>query len=346
MRIAQRLPVTRLLALTALTGSAVLLAAHWHPGDRTCGFGSACDEVSSSRFGQVLGVPLPLLGLLAFGPLLGLSLFPSPSTRWLHRAMALAGGIGGLVLILLQVGVLGRVCPYCLAVDVSAVLLGLLEVRGWHDPPPQAPGRRGRLLWLGATAAALGAGVLLGSVGTSGAGPRPTPVPPEVSALWVPGKVNVVEVADFQCPHCRQMHAVLALFLDEEGDRVHFVRVAAPLPGHPQARPASRAYLCAARQGRGDDMAEALFAAADLTPEACDQLAASLGLATPAFRACVADPATDEQLDADVAWVRRASPQGVPVVWVQDQMLYGVQPVDALRKAARAAERNLERSER
>jgi uncharacterized membrane protein/protein-disulfide isomerase len=344
MRTVRRLPLTRLLALVALAVSGVLLAGQWRPDHAACGFGSACAEVAASPFGQILGVPLPVLGVLAFGTLFGLSLFSSPWADRLRGVLARAAGVGGLVLLVIQFGVIGRVCPYCVAVDVSAVLLAALDVAGWRDPAPD--GRRGRLLWAGGAAAVLAAGILLGSVRTSADEGRPVPVPPEVAALWVPGKLNVVEVADFECPHCRGMHAVLTLFLDEEGDRVHLVRVAAPRPAQPKARTAGRAFLCAAGQGRGDDMAEALFAAEDLTPEGCARLAGSLGLSLPAFRACVADPATDERLDADVAWVRRASPQGLPVIWVQDRMLYGEQPIDALRRAARAAEQDLARAGR
>jgi protein-disulfide isomerase/uncharacterized membrane protein len=333
-----RLTATRLLALTAMTVSAVLLVDHFRPDHPVCGFESACREVAASRFGQVLGVPLPLIGVLAFGALLGLSLAPSAATGRVRRALALAAGLAGLLLIFLQVGVLHRLCPYCLLVDVSAVLLAVLEVAGGGDGRPEALGGKARTLWLGGTAAALGLGIVVASVGSHGAAPRPEPPPPEVTSLWVPGKINVVEVADFQCPHCRKMHAVLSLFVDEERDRVHFVQLTAPMPAHPQARPAARAFLCAAQQGEGDVMAEALFAARDLAPAACERLAASLGLSLPSFRACVADPATDQRLDADAAWVRAASPNGLPVIWVQEQMLYGEQPIDALRAAARAAE--------
>ena len=61
-------------------------------------------------------------------------------------------------------------------------------------------------------------------------------------------------------------------------------------------------------------IADALFLAPSLAPDRCEQIAASLGLSPPAFRACAADPATEERLDADVAWVRAASPGGLPVV--------------------------------
>src|SRR5262249_40942163 len=143
------------------------------------------------------------------------------------------------------------------------------------------------------------------------------------------------------CPHCRAMHAVLVRLLAEEKDnpRLHFVRVAVPMPSHARARPAARAFVCARAQGKADEMAEALFAAPDLAPEGCERLAAARGLSLPAFRACVAAPETDRLLDADAAWVRRASPRGLPVVWVQDRMFFGAQRLETLRAAVRAAER-------
>ena len=89
-------------------------------------------------------------------------------------------------------------------------------------------------------------------------------------------------------------------------------------------------------------MAEALFVAWDLTPDGCEQLATSIGLSQPAFRACVVAPDTDQRLNADVEWVKVASPRGLPVIWVQDRMLFGVQPIEALRDAVREAERQIQ----
>jgi 2-hydroxychromene-2-carboxylate isomerase len=138
------------------------------------------------------------------------------------------------------------------------------------------------------------------------------------------------------------MHAVLMQLLAEEGDRVRLVRLTAPMPSHPHSRHASRAFVCAQDQDRGEEMAEALFVAWDLTSDGCDQLATSIGLSQPAFRACVVAPETDQRLDADVEWVKVASPSGLPVIWVQDRMLFGVQPIEALRNAVREAERQVQ----
>jgi hypothetical protein len=90
-------------------------------------------------------------------------------------------------------------------------------------------------------------------------------------------------------------------------------------------------------------MAEALFAAEVLSPEACERLAASLHLELAEFRACVDRPATDRRLDADLEWVKTASPKGLPAVWVQEELFYGVHPPEALRAALERAEQRLER---
>jgi uncharacterized membrane protein len=333
MTTARRTHVVRLLALAALAVSAALLVNHVRPNPRFCGYESDCEEVLSSRFGRVLGVPLPLVGVAAFGATLGASLWSGSRAVRLRRWLALAAGAGGLVLLLLQVFVLQRLCRFCAVVDVAAVAMAVVELT-WGRGAGAASEVRFRPLWLLAAVASLGLGAAFGAAG-GGRADEKRPPPPEVMALWVPDKVNVVEVADFACPHCRRMHAVLTRFLAEQGGRVHFVRLTAPMPAHEQARPASRAFLCACEQGRGDEMAEALFQAPSLAPAWCERIAAALGLSMPAFRACVAAPETDARLDADLAWVKDASPSGLPVVWVQDRMFFGVQPIEALRAAAR-----------
>ena len=74
MTTARRTHVVRLLALAALAVSAALLVNHFRPNPRLCGYESDCDDVLSSRFSSVLGVPLPLVGLVTFGAIFGLSL--------------------------------------------------------------------------------------------------------------------------------------------------------------------------------------------------------------------------------------------------------------------------------
>jgi protein-disulfide isomerase len=321
--------LTRVFALAGLTVSALLLGHHTGAGLPMCGFESSCDRVQSS-LGRVAGVLLPLLGVGGFAVLFVGSFF---AWRWL-RPLALAAGVAGLGLILYQVVFLREVCLYCLGADLSAVAVALAQVRRREAQPPL--GRRPRVLWSLAAVLVLGSALLISAAVHLAQQRR---VPAEVRALWVPGKVNIVEVADFECPHCRQMHKVVQQLLREEKKtgRIHFRCVAAPMPGHEQARNAARAFLCACEQDKGEEMAGALFTAADLSRQACERLAERLGLSLSKFRGCVAAPQTDQRIDHTLAWVRAASPKGLPVIWVQDQKFSGPQELETLRLAVRSA---------
>jgi uncharacterized membrane protein/protein-disulfide isomerase len=328
--------IIRLLALLGLAVSMTLLMDHLRPNPRLCGFEWDCEEVLTSRFGSLLGVPLPVIGVVAFAVLLAVSLFPAGRSGRLLRPLALAAGVTGIGLILLQVAVLHRVCRFCLIADIAAIAIGAVALVWGRGVRPMVDVRF-RSLWLAGAAAALGIGAIFGTTG-SRAGGEEKPVPRQVRAFWVPDKVNVVEVTDFACPHCRRTHPVMKQLVEQEGDRIHFVRLTAPMPAHAQARPASRAFLSACEQGKQYEMAEALFTASDLSAEQCERTAAGLGLSLPEYRTCVADPATDARLDAVLAWVKEASPQGLPVIWVQDRTFFGPQSLEELRWAVRLAE--------
>jgi protein-disulfide isomerase/uncharacterized membrane protein len=331
---------SRSLALAGLLASALLLGAYLQTGPALCGYDSGCARVLSSRYSSFLGAPLPVIGLVAFGVVFAAALFPNHPVGRLLMPLSLAAGACGLALILLQVLVLGDVCPFCLVADGAALGLGGLGVARLvrRRGPQPTPERWGRPLWLAGAAVSVAVAVSVSPLAAWVAEQRKERVPPQVSALWAHGKVNIVEVVDFDCPHCRQLHAVLEqLRREEKGrDRAHFARVVVPMPNHRQARPAARAYLCAEKQGKGEAMAEALFSAQALTPAACQALAERLGLALPAYAACVVSPEVEKRLDDELAWVKEASPRGLPVVWVQGRRLSGPQTIEVLRQTIEA----------
>lgn len=328
MGIRQRLFVIRLASLVALAFCTTLLTAYWRPGVLLCPFDSDCDEVLTSRFGKIAGVPLPVFGLLGFTAIFAFSLSSRPRSAQLLRFLALVAAVSGGSLILIQFFVLLHLCPFCLVVDLCALVVAYAAF-GWRPDALAIVSGRARLLWLASAVASLGLGAAFGAA-RSRMPADETATPPEVSAHWVPYKITIVEIVDFQCPHCRSMHKVLTQFLREQGDDIHFVRIVAPMEKHKQARDAARAYLCAEEQNKGDVMAEKLFAANDLTPAACERLAVSLGLSSERYRTCVASSEIDRKIDANLAWVEKACPQGLPCMWVQDQRLMGVQTYQEL----------------
>jgi uncharacterized membrane protein/predicted DsbA family dithiol-disulfide isomerase len=318
--------VIRLLTLVALAVSAAQFADTLTAAGAFCSFEGDCEAVTTSAYGKPLGVPLPAIGLVGFGILFGLSLARG-SAFDLVRPLAVVAGLVGVALLVIQFAVLRRVCPLCLVVDACAV--GLAVAVLVKKPEAVVPSRARLVGWV---AAALGVVVVPLAWSVS---ELPPPTPAEVRAHWQPGTVTVVVVTDFDCPSCRQADAVLAEVLPRH-PAVRLVRIPAPSPHHEQARPAARAYVAARHQGKGGEMAAALYAADSRAPKRCRELAAKLGLDMAEYDRVVATPGTDKELSANLEWAMQVG-TGVPMIWVQRQRLRGVPTAAQLEAAIRRA---------
>jgi protein-disulfide isomerase len=315
-----------LALLVAVAVSAALLIDYFQPLPSFCDVGSGCAKVRASGYGSILHVPVPLIGLLAFTAVMAVSLVKSETAVLLTRVLALVGGVAGASLLVVQGLLLHVFCKLCVAVDVSAIVAAVAAIflsPAKAEESAAAP----RWLWPAATAFAM-----LSPVAWAKFQPSP-PVPPEIASLWVPGKLNVVEFADFECPFCRELHPRMTELLREYADHVNFVRLNVPLPSHPDSRTAARAYCCAEDQGKGEAMADALFQSPDLSAQACERLAMSLGLSPATYRACVASPSTDARIDDQFKRAKSAGLAGLPTVWIGDRGFVGIQPLSTLRAA-------------
>jgi protein-disulfide isomerase len=344
--------VVRVSALVGLAVSGALYADYTAPTMSFCGSGSGCDTVRRSGYGYLplpLGeaghaVPVPFLGLIGFAVLLGVTLLPvSRWRRWLTASAAYLGGAIALGLVWIQARYVGQFCSLCLAVDGSAVLaaaaVASLGRRGW-DSVDQAPRLLPPATWAVLAAVAIATPLLWQE-----ARPRP-PVPTGIAAFYVPGKINVVEFADFQCPHCRNLHFRLKALLSEYGNRVNFVRLNAPLEYHPHARLAARAAICAGQQGREGPMTDFLFVSNDLRLDSIRRTARELGLDQDGFQSCLEDDATKARVERELSLLHEAGFDGLPTTYVGAERLVGAVPdevfVDALEKAKRGdAERGV-----
>jgi len=171
----------------------------------------------------------------------------------------------------------------------------------------------------------------------------PPPIPADVLKLYAPGKINVVEFADFQCPFCRMLHGQLKSILASYPGRVHFVRLNMPLDSHEHARGAAYAAICAEQQGQGEPMADLLFEAEDLTPRGNRALAEKLGLDLTAFDRCVGSPETEARVQRESAILRKAGLKGLPTTYVGTIEIVGAQPEEVFRDAFERAARGDER---
>jgi protein-disulfide isomerase len=233
--------------------------------------------------------------------------------------------VWAIALIAVQAVAIGAWCKLCLIADPAAIgyaiavlagagTLQLSAARGTAAASALAAAIAGLALWTGAEPPAP-------ALPSSDAPSSDLPV--FVQAAQVPGVTTVVEVADFECPFCRRLQTELTTALAQARVPVRVVRKMLPLPGHHHAMPAALAYCCADAQGKGDAMAEALFAAPPdaLTPEGCEQLAAGVGCDLDRYRRDLT--AAKARVASEMAEVRAAGVHALPTLFIGDQRVEG-----------------------
>lgn len=335
------------LGAAAIAASSALFIDYVRPGPVFCSEGGGCAALKHSAWGHPLGIPTPVIGVSGFFALVLAATLRGPRARAAQAVLGTIGGIGALTFIGVQIA-LKTVCPYCMIVDSSGVLLMGLSLARWRagwDPPESRPQRIGA------------AGLILNALAlpiTIGLLKTPTP-PPIAVAMETPavilaemkkspkGVITVVDFIDFECPFCRATHKELVPVLAEYKGRVRLVRKHVPLRMHPHATDAAKAACCAELLGKGDEMADALVEAetTELTPEGCEKIAEKVGLDVDRFRACVKDPATEARLKADAEFFKEAKGRGLPMLYVGEQRLVGQQDKESLREAFEKAARSL-----
>jgi uncharacterized membrane protein/protein-disulfide isomerase len=307
----------------------------------------SCKAAYLSRYGSVAGVPVAVGGILFFAWVLllmwgarGNSRIKDSAPAYIFAGSTLALAVS-LYLAYASFFILKEVCPLCVATYVAVI--GVFVISGGAKGVPMAklPGR-----------ALTDIGVLFGTpialvltlLFIAGASWGMSVFPREVErpvvaqlplltgeplgelARWwemqprpanfpYPGngvKVQIVEFADFQCPHCRQMYfaykPILDRYLAAHPNDVTFIFKNWPInskcnptiPGtnFPSSCDAAAAYLMAKQKGAGEKMKDWLFAhQAELSPSTIRRAAADIGQA-PDFDAQYPNVLGEIQADA------------------------------------------------
>jgi uncharacterized membrane protein len=132
------------VAAVALAGTALagyLTYVHYRPDALICTSGSGCEAVQESSYAEIAGLPVAVLGLLAYLAVLGLVAWDDRLARTLAAAIALSAvGFAGY-LVAVQAFVIDAWCVWCLVNDLAIVpLLALLTVWRLARPVAGAPG--------------------------------------------------------------------------------------------------------------------------------------------------------------------------------------------------------------
>ncbi len=113
-----------LLIVLEITMSIYLIVESSKPKvTNVCTLGGSCNSVQTSPYGKIFGIKLPYLSLVAFIILLALFFI----SKKLFLAGAIAGGLFSLYLIIVQLLILKQICPNCMIVDTTMIIIAVLS---------------------------------------------------------------------------------------------------------------------------------------------------------------------------------------------------------------------------
>lgn len=336
-----------------------------------------CDVVAASRFSELLGFPLALWGaivailLLVWSSLLGALREPSAdSLRKLLWGQAFVA-LMSVIMAVINVTQLSSYCVFCLLTyGLSWAGLGL----AWASQVPTKSDfvdlLKGRDVWGSVLAVPvlvwLVDGVLLRSFGGEQAARfvrqatmdyQSEPVI-AFAAVQGPvlrkgqGQVEIVEFADFLCPHCKVAARTLGTFVKAES-RVRVSFHPFPLDGECNSIvqqafgtrcQLGRWVLCAEQSGKGwalhdlifDNQEELLRAGGKL--DVLDDALNQAGFDRKELDTCADSAPIRESLKAQIALGVNAKIQGTPAIFVNGRYLRGGQNLQVLREVVGSAE--------
>ena len=108
-------------ALVALAGAGVaayLTAVHYRSGLLVCTTGGGCETVQQSSYAEIAGIPVALLGLIAYSTAFVLVVLRGPAARLAAAAVALGAVIFSAYLLVVQLFVIDAICIWCVVNDV------------------------------------------------------------------------------------------------------------------------------------------------------------------------------------------------------------------------------------
>ena len=312
-----------------------------------------CDAVNTSRYAEIGGVPIALVGLAFYVAVawLALSAFRGSAPRAAAMIMVLSVGAVGYDVFLAyasyKIPALCLICAATWGVNVLLLVGSTLESRSVspvdalkeHAVPTLIIGLAG--LIIGVLAYQTGGPTAPGATAAGSSGPATLNLASlyeqPVGTITLDGTepmkgdpnaaYTFVEWADFQCPHCATMFPVIEQLLAENKDIKAYFRHY-PISGscnrfvdgvrHENSCQAAAAAECARIQGRFWELASQMFANPDyLGKDDLRFMAEQVGLEPKAFEACMQDPTTAQAIVADVEGGGTAQISGTPAIFLK-----------------------------
>jgi uncharacterized membrane protein len=116
------------IAVLSLAGAAVsaYLVYSRYSGTRLVCTTGGCETVQHSKYAKAAGVPVAVLGLVAYLAVFATALSARVEAAAVGAAIVFGGLAFGIYLIVIQVAVIDAICQWCLASDVILALLAVV----------------------------------------------------------------------------------------------------------------------------------------------------------------------------------------------------------------------------
>jgi len=144
--------------------------------------------------------------------------------------------------------------------------------------------------------------------------------------------VTITMFSDFQCPFCGQAAPMVEEVLKAYPNDVNFIMKQFPLRQiHPNADPAARAAVAAAKQGKFWEMHDELYKnQRNLSPETMKGIAEKIGLDVAKWQADMDSDAVKKQVDAELALGQSVNVRGTPTLYINGKLAQN-RSVDGLK---------------
>ncbi|MDP9037567.1 MAG: thioredoxin domain-containing protein [Myxococcota bacterium] len=134
--------------------------------------------------------------------------------------------------------------------------------------------------------------------------------------------VTIVELADFECPHCREAVHLLDAVMAAHPGKVRLVYKSFTLSFHVRGEPAARAAFAAGAQGKFWEMEHLLFERQlHLEDADLERYARMLNLDLPRWKAAMDQPAIKERIARDHQLGEDLKVRGTPTIYVNGREL-------------------------
>jgi protein-disulfide isomerase len=146
--------------------------------------------------------------------------------------------------------------------------------------------------------------------------------------------VTIVEYSDFQCPFCNRVNPTMKQIKETYPRDVRVVFRQLPLGFHDRARPAAKAALAAAQQGKFWEMHDAMFNNQKaLDDKSLETYASQIpGINLDQWKKDLADPKLETLVKEDETVAQKFGAGGTPAFFVNGRFLSGAQPFEEFDK--------------